>query len=148
MLYTIIRNLIDNTKKAYFMSGRIDISELNSVPEKHEFDVARYFANTGKDIKFIQPSQIPNTHTPDIIMDGLEWEIKSPQGNSKRTIETNFRHAVKQSRYIIFDLRRIKVSEKQCLKQLEKEFNARPYVKRLLIIKKNGELHEITKKIN
>lgn len=128
------------------MRGKIDVSELNTVPEKHEFDVARYFADLGKNIKFLQPSQIPNTHTPDISMDGLEWEIKSPQGNSKRTIEANFRNAVKQSHYIIFDLRRIKVPEKQCLAQLEKEFSVRPYVKRLLVIKKNGELLEFPAK--
>ena len=87
------------------MVGNIDVSGLTTIPEKHEFDVAKYFASMGKDIKFLKPSQIPNTHTPDILMDGLEWEIKSPIGNSKRTIETNFRQAVKQSRYIIFDLR-------------------------------------------
>ena len=124
------------------MAGKIDISVLNTVPEKNEFEVARYFANRGKDIVFIRPSQIPNTHTPDILMDNVEWEIKSPLGNSKRTIEANFRHAVKQSHYIIFDLRRIKVPEKQCMTQLEKEFKGRPYVKRLLVIKKNGELFE------
>ena len=122
------------------MAGIIDISGLNTVPEEHEFDVAKYFASMGKDITFLKPSRIPNTHTPDIQMDGLEWEIKSPVGNSKRTIETNFRQAVKQSHYIIFDLRRIKVPERQCLSQLEKEFAARTYVKRLLVIMKNGQL--------
>ena len=81
-----------------------------------------------------------------IAYEALEWEIKSPIGNSKRTIETNFRQAVKQSRYIIFDLRRIKVPEKQCMVQLEKELSARPYVRRLLIIKKNGELRELPQK--
>lgn len=128
------------------MVGNIDVSGLTTLPEKHEFDVAKYFASMGKDIKFLKPSQIPNTHTPDILMDGLEWEIKSPIGNSKRTIETNFRQAVKQFRYIIFDLRRIKVPEKQCMVQLEKELSARPYVRRLLIIKKNGELRELPQK--
>ena len=73
-------------------------------------------------------------------MDGVEWEMKCPIGDSKRTIEANFRRAVKQSRYIIFDLRRVKLSEKECLSQLEKEFNARKYLKRLYIIRKNGEL--------
>lgn len=128
------------------MSGKIDISGLNTVPEQHEFEVAKYFASLGKDVKFLRPSQIPNTHTPDILMDGLEWEIKSPIGNSKRTIEANFRQAVKQSHYIIFDLRRIKVPEKQCLAQLEKEFSVRQYVKRLLVIRKSGELLEYPKK--
>ena len=64
-------------------SGSIDISDLEYPPEKHEFDTAKYFAAMGKNIKFIKPSTIEGSHTPDILMDGFEWEIKSPQGNSK-----------------------------------------------------------------
>ena len=122
------------------MTGKIDISALNVPPEKHEFDTAKYFAALGKDITFLKPSSIPNTHTPDIQMDGVEWEIKCPNGSSKRTIEENFRKAVQQSKYIIFDLRQIKLAEQTCLNQLEKEFKVRPYLKRLLVIRKNGEL--------
>lgn len=120
--------------------GEIDISQLNIPPEKHEFAVAKYFSALGKDIVFLRPSSIPNVHTPDILMDGVEWEIKSPQGNSRNTIEENFRKAVKQSKYIIFDLRRTKLSEKQCLSRLEREFRARPYLKCLYVICKNGKL--------
>ncbi len=120
--------------------GTIDISRLDTPPEKHEFETAKYFAAMGKDIIFLKPSNNPETYTPDILMDGVEWEMKCPTGDSKRTIETNFRKAVKQSKYIIFDLRRIKVAEKLCLSQLEKEYNARKYLKRLYVIRKNGEL--------
>ena len=38
---------------------------------------------------FLAPSNIPEIHTPDILMDGIEWEMKAPQGSSKRTIEKN-----------------------------------------------------------
>lgn len=123
-------------------TGTIDISQLNTPPEKHEFETAKYFSGMGKDIVFLKPRNIPNFHTPDIVMDGVEWEIKSPIGSSKRTISDNFKKAVKQSKYIIFDLRRVTLSEKQCIAQLEKEFAVRPYLKRLLIICKNGELLE------
>ncbi len=125
--------------------GRIDISQLNSPPEKHEFDTARFFSDLGKDIVFLKPSNIPNIHTPDILMDGIEWEMKSPSGSSKYTIETNFRHAALQSKYIIFDLRRINISEKQCMSQLEKLFNSRSDVRRLLVIKKRNNLAEFAK---
>ena len=120
--------------------GNIDISQLDTPPEKHEFETAKFFANRGKDIVFLKPSRIPNTHTADIIMDGVEWEMKCPFGSGKRTIEENFRKAVKQSKYIIFDLRQVKLPEKHCLSQLKKEFSARPYLKRLYIIRRNGEL--------
>ena len=82
------------------MSGKIDISNLKVPPEKHELETARFFAQRGHDIEFIPPNNSPNIHTPDIKMDGVEWEIKSPVGKSKRTIEQSFRKAVMQSRYI------------------------------------------------
>ena len=74
--------------------GRIDISALNTPPEKHEFEMAKYFAELGKNITFLKPSSIPGNHTPDIRMEGVEWEMKCPFGNGKRTIEDNFRKAV------------------------------------------------------
>lgn len=128
------------------MSGTIDISQLNTPPEKHEFETVKYFASRGKDITFLKPSDIPNIHTPDILMDGIEWEMKCPSGNSKRTIETNVRQAVKQSHYIIIDLRRIKVPEKTCLTQLERLFYSRKDIRKMMVIRKNQELIEYPKK--
>ena len=122
------------------MSGQIDITKLNTPPEPHELDTALYFAKLGYDIAFIKPSNIPNIHTPDISMNGIEWEIKCPQGKSRHTIEQNFRIAVTQSHNLIFDLRRSNIPEIQSLQQLQKLFEAKKYVKRLLIIKKSGEL--------
>ena len=78
-------------------------------------------------------------------MDGIEWEIKCPIGKSKRTIENNMRKAITQSSFIIFDLRFIKLSEKQCISRLEEQFYSRTKLRKLLIIKKNGELIELKK---
>ena len=125
--------------------GIIDISQLKIPPEKHELETARYFSEQGKDIVFIAPSNIPSIHMPDIRMDGIEWEIKCPAGKSKRTIENNFRKAVKQSENIIFDLRRIKVSEDQCIAQIEREFNLSQHVRKLLVIMKNLKLLSFSK---
>lgn len=125
--------------------GLIDISNLNTPPEKAEFETATYFAELGKDIVFIQPSSIPNQHRPDILMDGIEWEIKCPLGNSKRNIENNMRTALKQSHNVIFDLRHTKTSERRCISQLEYQFQKRSQLKRLYIIKKNGELIKFPK---
>lgn len=70
--------------------------------------------------------------------------MKCPKGKSKRTIENNIRKANKQSENIIFDLRRINLEESTSIRRLEKEFNIRPHLKRLLVIKKNGELLKYT----
>ncbi len=120
--------------------GIIDISALLTPPEKHELLTAQYFANLGKDVVFLRPSSIPGVYRPDILMDGIEWEIKAPTGNGKKTIERNMHKAAKQSACIIFDLRRITLSEKQCLSQLQREFYERSYLRRLMIIKHNNDL--------
>ena len=122
------------------MSGLINTSKLNNPPEEHELNVANYFSALGYDIGFIPPSNIPNFHAPDIIMDGIEWEIKSPQGKGKHTIERNISNALLQSRFIIIDLSRITLNENDCLKQINKEFNIRKQIKKLYIITKEKEL--------
>ena len=122
------------------MPGTIDISALYSKPEKSELETAKYCAGLGKDIRFIRPSMTPNQHTPDIVMDGVEWEIKCPEGNSKRTIENNMRKALLQSHNVIFDLRNLKLPENVGISKLEKEYRINSQLKRLYIIRKNGEL--------
>ena len=128
------------------MSGRIDISKLKVPPEKHELETARYFAERGYDIEFIPPSHIPEVHRPDIVMSGVEWEIKCPIGKGKNTVVRNMKQAARQSSNIILDLRRIAVPEKQCMTQIENRFNERSNIKRVLVIKKNGELVDISAK--
>ena len=59
------------------MRGTIDISQLNTPPGKEEFGTAKYFADMGKDIVFIRPSNIEGNFRPDFIMNGRSktpWE--------------------------------------------------------------------------
>ncbi|MBO4445702.1 MAG: hypothetical protein J5782_01975 [Clostridia bacterium] len=128
------------------MKGKVDISELNTPPEKTELETANYFSEKGKEIKFIRPSSIPGIHRPDILMDGVEWEIKCPVGHSSRTIENNLRKALNQSPNVIFDLRHLRTSENESISYLENRFNKTSRLKKLLIIKKNGDLLKYTKK--
>ena len=120
--------------------GIIDTSKLRVFPEDHEYETARYFADRGYDIEFIPPSNSPNIHTPDFIMDGVAWEVKCPTGKSKRTIENNFRKAILQSDNIIFDLRRSGLPDDKTIPELERRFDQKGNVKRLMIITKNGVL--------
>ena len=78
-------------------------------------------------------------------MDGNEWEIKCPMGDGKHTIARNFHNAAAQSHFIIFDLRRCKLPEKQSISQLKREFKLRKDMKRLLIISGEEKLIEIRK---
>ncbi len=99
------------------MSGKIDTSKLNNPPEEHEINVARFFADLGYNITFLCPSNIKGNFVPDIVMNGIEWEIKCPIGKGKHTIERNINKAVLQSPNIIVDLRRISLPEDQCISQ-------------------------------
>ena len=122
------------------MIGKIDTSALNNPPELFELKTAEYFANIGKNVTFIRPSAIPNQHRPDIIMDGIEWEIKCPLGESKRTLENNLRKAILQSQNIIFDLRHTRLPDTQSVSQLKSRFDRTSQIRKLYIIKKSGDL--------
>ena len=79
-------------------------------------------------------------------MDGIEWEIKCPEGNGKRTIENILKKAESQSHNIIIDLRWIKIPEKQCISQIKLNFNTKPKIKRMLIVTKGLRLIELPEK--
>lgn len=120
--------------------GKIDISELNTPPEKHEYETAKFFANFGMDIYFIRPSDIKGTNTPDFRMCGKKWETKSPIGRSERTYEESFKKALRQSENIIFDLRRLdQINESKCLNRL-KCMKRISKLKILLVITRDGRL--------
>ena len=85
--------------------------------------------------------------TADIIMLGVEWEMKSPIGNSKATIENQFRRASKQSKHIVIDTRRTTLEYDRIEKMLLLEMNKRPIIKRVILIKKSatnsaGQTHQ------
>jgi len=117
--------------------GRITI-QIGALPEKHELETANFFASAGKDIEFIAPSYSKGVYTPDVLIDGVRWEMKSPTGASNRTIENNYRAAQMQSENIIFDLRRIKMDEKVAIAKIKQQFSLRTgRVKRVLVITKS-----------
>ncbi len=109
-------------------------------PEKHEIEIAKILNKYGKSVEFLVPANIKNIRTPDIKMDGLFWEIKSPKGSSSRTIENNLRCALKQSKNIIIDLRRIKIDEARAISQIKEKFIKIKTIKNIIIIKKNSTI--------
>jgi len=82
--------------------GKLDYSELKDLPEKHERSTARFFVDRGMDVKFLRPSSIKGTRSPDFLMVGKIWEIKNPIVYSDSSFEYNFKKAMKQSKNIIF----------------------------------------------
>ena len=113
-------------------------------PEAHEFKTAKFFNKLGKDVEFIAPNRSKGIKNPDIKMDGILWEIKAPKNGNKRTIENIFRKALKQSKNIIFDLRRAKMSDRG-VAEVTRQFKLVKHVNRLLIIAKPDKLLDLKK---
>lgn len=103
----------------------------------HEKKTVDFLAiNLHLDITFLLPIRHSGTKTPDIEMSGLKWEIKSPTGKSSRTIENNVRNALRQSVYIILDLRRMdgRVPTYKFLNEIERQFNQTKNIKTVIVI--------------
>ena len=116
----------------------------DSKPRPHEDRAAKIIANLLKsDIIFIRRFQ---SKTPDlyILRTNTRWELKSPIGGSKHTIQNNLRNTDGQSENVILDLTRAKLTDRQGISRA-REFlrteNSR--IKHLKILTKKNELIDI-----
>lgn len=116
--------------------GRIIVPR-GAIPLPHELAVATILTKTGNNVEFLPVKTI---RTADIIFCDAEWEIKSPLGTSRHTIENNLRSARQQSKDIIIDLSRIKGSELRSLRELKRQLRMMAEIKNLLVITKNKNL--------
>jgi len=83
-------------------------------PEPHEIDAAWIIARHCMcKIEFIVPTDDYMRSSLDIRMNGVQWEIKSPSGASrKHTVKDQFDRATKQgARNLVFDGRRTKLPD-------------------------------------
>lgn len=115
------------------------------VLKTHELATVVLLTEHGSDVELIQKSNEKGIHTPDIRIDGLEWEIKSPKGEGKSLMKNTLQKAVRQSENIIVDLRRTKRYQDKCLAELQREFHYSHSIKRLKIILKSGKILDYEK---
>lgn len=109
-------------------------------PESHELDTILFFTEMGKDVELIVPSNTPGNKRPDFWMDNLEWEVKNPVSNTRRSLERIFYSASSQSQNIVVDLRRVKGKCDSAILVLEKCFRDTRRVRRMYIINKSGTM--------
>ncbi len=111
------------------------------LPETHEVSAAQIISNfLHADAEFIVRN---NYKSPDIRINGLLWEIKSPTGSGKRNIERQLQHAMKQSDNIIFDARRSKIHIAKIRSNLNYQTGITKRLKKLLLITKIGKVEVI-----
>lgn len=115
------------------------------VLKAHEFATVIFFTEMGFDVELIPKSNIEGLHLPDIIMEGLRWEMKAPTGKGRWVIQNTLQSAQRQSENVIIDLRRIKLPQEKCLSALKREFEHSNKLKRMKVITKKHVLLEFTK---
>ena len=115
-----------------------------SEPRPHEKKVAQIIADYFKsDIIFLRRI---SSKTPDlyILKTNIRWELKSPQGGGKHTIQNNLRATNGQSENVILDLSRAKLSDRQGISRT-KEFIRKEHsrIKHLKLLTKDGHIIDI-----
>ena len=115
------------------------------VLDTHEMATVVFLTELGKDVELIPRSNIEGCHTPDIKMDGLDWEMKSPKGSGKWLVKNTVQRAAHQSENIIIDLRRVKLPQEKCLRELEHQFEMSKRIKRMKIITKGKKCLDFDK---
>jgi hypothetical protein len=113
-------------------------------PEEHEVDtayiLARHYRTT---VQFLLPIDSYKHKSPDIVMLGVVWEMKSPKGKSRYTIQEQFKRGSKQARNLVIDTRRTKLDYEFIKKSVLFELTKRPYIKKLILIDKSKKVVEI-----
>ncbi|MBQ8156684.1 hypothetical protein IJ101_02785 [Candidatus Saccharibacteria bacterium] len=127
------------------MKKRGIITPNGVVLKTHENATAVFLTEQGFDVDLIPTSNIKGVHTPDIRINGLEWEMKAPTGEGKYLMANTIQRAVKQSHNVIVDLRHTKRHQTKCLRELENEFKKSGSLKRLKIITKSGKTIDFEK---
>lgn len=114
-------------------------------PELHELETAYVFTALGKDVEFIKPVANKSAKTPDIIPDSITWEMKSPTGTGRWTIDNQFKRSKRQSRNLIIDIRRVKMNEAVVVKEVERVFHIKRTVRHVKLVVKSGRVIDLIK---
>ena len=113
-------------------------------PWPHELRAAKVLASAGYKVEFIMPRQ--NLPTADILLDGIEYEMKSPLSGNTNSLEHLLKKGLLQSHNLIIDTSRLKkTSDAQIYRFLVAQYRKREQLKRLLLINKQAKIIVITK---
>ena len=113
--------------------------------EEHEFATVKLLLESGHNIELIPASQVKGMRTPDISIDGVLWEIKSPTGNGRHTIKHTLQNATHQANNVIVDLRRCRLPQNQAVKELEQRFGLSKRIRHMKIITNEEEIIDFGK---
>ena len=112
----------------------------------HEQLTVDYLLERGYRIELIPASMIPGVKTPDMMINGIPWEMKTFSRLHWRTIERSFRRALNQAPNVVYDLRSFPAhQEAAAIKMILKAYSLSRAAHRLMIITKSGTLETYQK---
>jgi len=129
-------------KKKNQNRGQVIIPENHpNPPLPHEVNIASVLAGHYHTVvQFIIPVDDYKRKSADIVMHGVQWELKCPTGSSKSTIGNQLRWASKQSKYIVLDTRHTKLAYEDIEKRVQREVNRTSSIKKVVLITKSEKI--------
>lgn len=120
--------------------GRV-IIPAGTYPWPHELRVAEILSTSGYVVEFLPRSVI---RTADVLVDGVEFEIKSPISHNANTIDHMIRKALRQAPNLVIDGARTRcIRDLQMRKILMSQARKAKLLKRMLYITKSGQVIDI-----
>lgn len=115
--------------------------------QQHEFKTVQVLLQNGYDVELLHgPAvSVKGLRTPDIMIGGIPWEIKAPEGAGQHTIKHNLQNAARQAENVIIDLFRCKVPEYKAIKEIRYHFDLSKRIKRLKVITKDKIIIDLSK---
>jgi hypothetical protein len=86
-----------------------------------------------------------DSKSPDVLMNGEKWELKSPKTDKLSAIERNLKRATKQSGNVVIDSRRMhKLQDRTVQKFLLQKYKQQKTIKQLLFVNRRHQVIDIS----
>lgn len=130
------------------MQRRKGIVDFNGVkPWPHEEATAHALAEHGRNVVFKKKTERFKTPTADVLLDGVIWEFKAPNGKRLSSVERNLRRGKGQASRIVFDSRRMKgVPDKAIMREILLKAKYITDIEEIIYINKHGKCIDIYRK--
>lgn len=136
----------------YFVNGeafKVDGKRVLLDYSEHEKEIANIIAKgTGKDIKMVPRIMFPqNIQTPDYLIDGIKFDLKTPLGNGKNTLYGMVKSKKKQANNFVICADKTALSMDEIEQQIQGIYSSRntAFVD-IIILVKNQEIVKIYKR--
>lgn len=161
-----IKNAIDITDKWIYKKKKGHVKDLQILKyknhiykvDKHnvtldysslEFDIAKTLSiKYGKDVCMVPRVNNPeNIQTPDYLIDGACFDLKTPRGTSKHSFYNMIKKKKKQSNNFIFNITYTSISKHEIIQQIEYIYKSKStYFVNILVIMRKQTIIGVYKK--